>query len=89
MSERDWFTGLERPLEERTFQDDISRTFKFAQLMCEKWQKGRGKHGLVGKVDPLDEAMKECVDLANYAMETYYRIARLKLRLESMTKGNI
>ena len=73
-----------RPPEERNYKSDLERTMAFATKMVGKWDAGREKHGTaVPMSDPLKEAESECLDLANYSMDIYYRIQRLKDRLQT------
>jgi len=70
-----------RPIDERTSENDRERTLFFADLMVEKYVQGREKHGIKSEttsMDPIEEAKKECIDLANYAMEVFYRLERLQ-----------
>jgi len=77
------YKDFPRPLSDRTPIGDFKMITDFASEMLKKWQKGRAEHGIVIRIDPLEEAMKECLDLANYAMDSYYRIERLKEALRS------
>ena len=70
-----------RPLEDRNPGADSERVSSFATKMLNKWWKGRQEHGTVVRIDPLEEALDECLDIANYAMEQYYRIETLRERL--------
>ena len=64
---------------------DNHRVNEFAELMKEKWAKGRAKYRntteeqFVG--DPSQQLMEECVDLANYALEIYFRAQSLGNRM--------
>lgn len=71
-----------RPVEERTERDDRNRMLEFGKAMYRKWQRGRETYGVEVKIDPLAEAMDECLDIANYALETYFRIKALKENIE-------
>jgi len=77
-----------RPVSRRTIQDDTERTGIFAAEMLKKWQKGRATYGTEFKIDPLAEAMEECVDIANYALEMYFRIGALKEELNGSKDSN-
>ncbi len=83
------YKDFPRPLSERTEEDDEKRITEFSLEMLKKWQKGRKEHGVVIKIDPLEEAMKECVDIANYALETYYRIDQMRKYLNRAVKENL
>jgi hypothetical protein len=80
--------GIERPVESRTERDDRDRMFEFGKAMYRKWQKGRATYGTEYKIDPLAEAMDECLDIANYSMETYFRIKKLKEKLGENKNSN-
>lgn len=60
------------------------RILKFAEGMDAKFSKGESEHGNTIRIDPYDEAMDECLDLANYAMIAYWRIAKLKEKVSSL-----
>lgn len=82
----DYYPG--RKPEECTPEADIERMSEFGDAMITKWRKGRKEHGTVVKIDPLLESMNECVDLANYAMDTYFRIKRMRDKLiQEATNG--
>ena len=69
---------------------DVHRVQEFAERMQEKWEKGRAKYRntpedpFVG--DPAQQLMEECVDLANYALEMYFRAQRLGNRIKILEK---
>jgi len=69
---------------------DKHRVLEFSELMIEKWEKGRAKYRntpeepFVG--DPAQQLMDECVDLANYALEIYYRARSLGNRFSVITR---
>ena len=67
-----------RPLEKVNEINDLERVKEFSQAMYQKWQKGRQQYGKEMRFDPLEEAMMECVDCANYMLEAYFRIKKLK-----------
>ena len=71
-----------RPVEKRTERDDQNRMFEFGKAMYRKWQKGRATYGTEVKIDPFAEAMDECLDLANYALEIYFRVRALREKLD-------
>ena len=75
------YNQIRRSPEECTLENDQKRLDEFSTAMVEKWQKGRREHGTVVKIDPLEEAMKECIDIGNYAMDTYFRLKELRKRL--------
>jgi len=75
-----------RPLEERKASVDIDRVAEFSQAMAKKWSKGRTEYGVEFKFDPMDEAMAECVDIANYSLELYFRLRKLKEKAEGLKK---
>lgn len=77
-----WSDGLGRKPEECTPDNDNQRIKTFSEAMHAKWQKGRKENGPVVKIDPLEEAMSECVDLANYAMDTWFRIQKLRTQMQ-------
>lgn len=56
----------------------------FAAEMLVKWEKGAAEHGTVMAADPLAEAMAECVDLANYAMTSWYRLHTIRTKVGSL-----
>ena len=70
-----------RPLEERVAEDDKRRVSEFSQGMLERWIKGRKTYGPDTKIDPFQEAYDECLDLANYVLEIYFRLRELERRL--------
>ncbi len=70
-----------RPVKDKTPINDQIRVDEFSKKMVEKWQKGRSQYGTAFTLDPLEEAQGECVDLANYALETYFRIKVLREKL--------
>ena len=82
------YTQICRAPEECTPENDVKRVTKFSELMLSKWQRGREKHGVIVHIDPLEEAQKECIDLANYAMDTWYRIQRLREKLSGNKKSD-
>lgn len=63
---------------------DIERLSEFIDGMYQKWLKGRKEHGVVVKIDPWDEAMAECLDIANYAQDAYFRIKKLKEKVYAL-----
>lgn len=63
--------------------EDISRIDTFIKEMQKKWSSGVREHGSTFKIDPLEEAKKECLDLALYSMITYYRLDNMQRRLQS------
>jgi hypothetical protein len=74
----------DRVVVQRTPESDRTRITEFSEAMFQKWQKGRSEHGVVVRINPWEEAMKEAVDMANYAMDVYYRIKRHKEQVESL-----
>lgn len=70
-----------RPVDERNYDNDKVRIEKFSRKMLEKWQRGRQEHGKTVKIDPIEEAQMECVDIANYVMELNDRLERLKVKV--------
>jgi hypothetical protein len=74
--------------EDFTPDKDKERTALFAGLMWAKWQQGRDKHGVEVKIDPIEEAQRECIDLANYAMEAYYRLDKLQMQIQEIKNAN-
>ena len=84
--QKSWSEGLGRPPEECTSENDIIRVGEFSEEMLKKWKRGRDKHGTIVKIDPLVEAMKECIDGACYFMDTYYRIKKLREKLNRETE---
>lgn len=64
---------------------DSHRVSEFAELMEQKWAVGRAKYRntpedpFVG--DPTEQLMDECVDMANYALEMYFKAKRLGDRM--------
>lgn len=73
--------------EECTPENDELRVKEFSQEMLKKWQKGRAEHGKVVKIDPVEEAMKECLDLSNYVMDTYFRLKKLRRSKSTQVVG--
>jgi hypothetical protein len=72
------YNRVHRPPEECTPENDAARVTEFSDAMLDKWQKGRKEHGTVVKIDPLLEAQNECIDIANYAMDTFFRLGKLR-----------
>ena len=58
----------------------------FSAEMNRKWQKGVQEYGKECRIDPYDEAMNEAIDLANYSMEIYFRLKRLKEKTKGLNK---
>jgi len=77
-----------RPVEKREVGDDKERVKEFSNEMLEKWWKGRREFGTEVKIDPLEEAMDECLDIANYAMEQYFRIKFLREKVSTLVQRN-
>lgn len=65
------------------------RIANFAIEMLAKWEKGAKEHGPVMPADPLDEAMKEAIDLACYSMETFYRLKALKQKVGGLSQERL
>jgi hypothetical protein len=57
---------------------------EFAQSMLRKWERGKSEYGLEILIDPYDEAMGECIDLANYSMMIYFRLKTLKEKVHAI-----
>lgn len=72
------------PMNKRTPDSDRQRIAEFSEAMFQKWQKGRIEHGSTVKINPVEEAMKECTDLANYSMEIYFRLKALQEKIHSL-----
>ena len=71
--------------------DDRNRVRQFAELMEGKWVEGRIKYRNTSEEpfvgDPTEQLMSECIDIANYALETYYQAESLRNRLRIIGKG--
>ena len=63
---------------------DRGKVFNFAAEISSRVEKGKKEYPETYRFDPLAEAMEECVDIAVYAMIEYYRIRRLKERLDGL-----
>ena len=74
----------DRTIVQRNPDSDKERITEFSEAMFQKWQKGRAEHGVTVKINPWEEAMKECIDGANYFMDMYYRIKKHKRQVESL-----
>ena len=64
--------------------EDKEMVSTFSEEMLKKWQKGRESRGEVFSTDPIEEAMQECLDLANYSMVIYFRLKVLKGKVEKI-----
>lgn len=56
----------------------------FADEMFKRVGSGKKEYPETYQFDPLEEAMQECIDIANYSMILYYRIKRLKEKLSEL-----
>ncbi len=81
--------GYRSPLIISDVSTPSSRIRNFAVEMLAKWQKGVEEHGPVMPADPLDEAMKEAVDLANYSCEVFYRLKALKQKVGGLSQERL
>ncbi len=63
---------------------DKDRVLSFAETMTSRVGKGKKEYPETYRFDPLEEAMEECVDIAVYSMIEYYRIKRLKEKLDGL-----
>ena len=63
---------------------DRKKVLCFAETMTSRISKGRKEYPEEYRFDPLEEAMEECVDISVYAMIEYYRIERLKEKLDEL-----
>ncbi len=75
---------LVRSLGDRTEEGDRKRVEEFSEKMVLKWQRGRSEYGPEMKLDPFEEAMDECIDLSNYSLEIYFRLKRLREKMERL-----
>jgi len=53
--------------------------------MLVKMASGKEEHGADNVFNPVEEAMDECVDIANYAMVMYFRLDNLRKRMEEIS----
>lgn len=58
----------------------------FVKHMAARVERGKEKYPVTYRFDPLTEAMEECVDIANYSMILYWRLANLKEKLSVVRK---
>lgn len=63
---------------------DRGKVLNFAATMSGRIEQGKKEYPEVYKFDPLEEAMQECIDIAVYSMIEYYRIKRLKEKLDGL-----
>ena len=63
---------------------DKETILSFAETMSSRVGKGKKEYPDDYRFYPLEEAMEECVDIAVYAMIEYYRIRRLKEKLDGL-----
>lgn len=77
----------QRVVQERTITNDAERVSVFSGRMLEKWQKGRSQYGTEIKIDPIDEAQMECIDIGNYVMELYFRLETLRSKIKGISEN--
>lgn len=66
-----------------TFLDE-DKVLAFAGTMTSRIAAGKKEYPGSYRFDPLEEAKQECVDIAVYAMIEYYRIERLREKLDGL-----
>lgn len=66
-----------------TFLDE-ERVASFTECMFGRVSKGKSEYPEAYTFDPLEEAMEECLDCSVYSMITYYRLKRLKEKLDEL-----
>lgn len=70
-----------KSLKELLENDDTpidARVLHFNSLMLQKFRLGREEHGTRFVADPVEEAKKECIDLACYAMVIHSRLEKIQ-----------
>jgi len=68
-----------------TFLDNESIA-AFGGLMGVRVSRGKQEYPAEYKFDPLAEAQQECLDIAVYAMIEFYRIEKLKEKINGMDR---
>jgi len=63
---------------------DRSKVLNFAAEMSSRVAAGKKEYPAAYQFDPLEEAMQECLDIGVYSMIEYYRIKRLKEKLDGL-----
>jgi len=66
-----------RPPEEWGPESDKKRITEFGKEMFARWDAGRNQYTDGKRMDPIKEAMEECVDIGNYVMDAYFRLQNL------------
>lgn len=56
----------------------------FVDRMVNRVGKGKKKYPETYRFNPLEEAMEECVDIANYSMILHWRISQLREKLNKL-----
>jgi len=77
----DLLTGKHRT----SASEDKKRIESFVTSMLVKMASGKEEHGADNVFNPVEEAMDECVDIANYAMVMYFRLDNLRKRMEEIS----
>lgn len=67
-----------------TKKQDLENIQSFVVTMMNKMQAGKKEHAGESTLDPIKEAMDECVDMANYAMIMYVRLSALRGKVEKL-----
>ena len=75
------YRDVEFTPEEFSHDTVVENVNNFTYEMLVKWEKGRLEHGGKKIADPLEEAMKECIDGANYFMVMYFRLKKMREEL--------
>jgi hypothetical protein len=65
-------------------QETMDKFRNFGMAMVSKYIAGMQKHGTKVVIDPIEEAQQECLDLANYAQMTYFRLEKLKEKVKAI-----
>ena len=63
---------------------DKEKIAVFGGLMGVRTQRGKQEYPAEYKFDPLLEAQEECVDIAVYAMIEFYRIQKLRDKINEL-----
>ena len=66
-----------------TFLDE-EKIAVFGGLMGVRTSRGKQEYPKEYKFDPLLEAMEECIDIGVYAMIEYYRVDRLRKKINEL-----
>ena len=67
-------------------EETLGKFRTFTMRMASKYADGVRKHGTKIVINPIDEAQAECLDLANYAMMTFFKLEGLRKKVDSIQK---